>query len=160
MNLPPPPELAPHPDILRRNALTYDPLPVLDEDDEYSVSAPDDQAELMRWHYRLGHASFTSLHQLARNGEIPTKLANVRPPRCTGCLFGAMTKVPWRTKAQCNDSHAVIATTKPGECVSIDHMQSTEPGFTPRQRVRLPRHATGTQQSSSTTIHVSSLFTL
>jgi hypothetical protein len=76
-NLPPPPELAPHPDILHRNALTYDLSPVLNEDNKYSVSAPDNQAELMCWHYRLGHTLFTSLHQLACNGEIPTKLANV-----------------------------------------------------------------------------------
>jgi hypothetical protein len=127
-NLPPPPELAPHPDLLQRNALTFDPFPVLDDDDEYSVSAPDDQAELMQWHYHLGHASFTKLKQLARNGKIPTKLARVQPPRCPGCLFGAMTKVPWRTKEQQEHSHAVFAATKPGECVSVDHKQSTEPG--------------------------------
>ncbi len=70
-NLPPPPELAPHPEILRRDALTYDPSPVLNENNEYSVSAPDDQAELMHWHYRLGYALFTSLRQLARNGQDP-----------------------------------------------------------------------------------------
>ncbi len=98
-NLPPPSELAPHPDILCCNALTYDPSPVLDEDNKYSVSAPDDQAELMRWHYRLGHALFTSLRQLTHNGKIPTKLANVQPPCCAGCLFGALTKVCWHTKA-------------------------------------------------------------
>jgi hypothetical protein len=97
-NLPPSPELAPHPDFLQRNALTFDPSPVLDELDEYSIAAPDDQAELMRWHYQLGHASFDELKHLALNGEIPTKLAKVRPPRCAGCLFGAMTKVPWWTK--------------------------------------------------------------
>jgi hypothetical protein len=159
-NLPPPPELAPHPDILRCAALTYDPSPVLNEDNEYSVSAPDNQAELMRWHYCLGHALFTSLHQLARNGEIPTKLANVQPPRCAGCLFGAMTKVPWRTKAQRDDSHAVFAATKPGSASPSTTCNQLSRGFTPRQRARLPRHATRTRQSLSTTICVSSLFTL
>jgi hypothetical protein len=97
-NLPPPPKLAPHPDLLQHNALTFDPSPVLNKPDEYSVAAPEDQAELMRWHYQLGHASFDKLKHLALNGEIPTKLTKVWPPRCTGCLFGAMTKVPWRTK--------------------------------------------------------------
>ena len=38
-NLPPPPELASHPDILRCEALTYDPSPVLNEEEESSVSA-------------------------------------------------------------------------------------------------------------------------
>jgi hypothetical protein len=102
---------------------------VLEETDKYSVATPDDQAELMQWHYCLGHASFPKLKQLARNGKIPAKLANIRPPCCAGCLFGSMTKVPWHTKDQRDDDHSVFAATKPGECVSIDHMQLTEPGF-------------------------------
>jgi hypothetical protein len=40
-----------------------------------------------------------------------------------------MTKVPWRTKGYCDKDHPIFAATKPGECVSVDHMQSTEPGF-------------------------------
>ena len=112
-----------------RNTLSYDPSPPLTEDDKYCVSAPNDQAELMRWHYRLGHESFARLKYLAINGEIPSRLARVRPPRCAGCLYGAMTKVPWRTKGQCDATHPVFRATKPGECVSVDHMQSTEPGF-------------------------------
>ncbi len=83
----------------------------------------------MRWHYCLGHASFTKLKQLARNGKIPAKLANVRPPCCASCLFGAMTKIPWRTKQWLGNNHAVFAATKPGECILVDHMQSMEPGF-------------------------------
>jgi hypothetical protein len=46
-NIPPPPKLAPHPDLLQRNAVTFNPSPVLNEPNEYSVVAPDDQAELM-----------------------------------------------------------------------------------------------------------------
>ncbi len=40
-----------------------------------------------------------------------------------------MTKVLWRSKGQGNLTHPVFAATKPGKCVSIDHMQSTELGF-------------------------------
>jgi hypothetical protein len=97
-NLPPPPELAPHPDLLHCNALTFDLSPILDEDKAYSVAAPDNQAELMLRHYHLSRASFRKIQQLACNDEIPAKLANVRPPCCAGCLFGSMTKVPWCTK--------------------------------------------------------------
>ncbi len=39
-----------------------------------------------------------------------------------------MTKVAWRSKEQKN-KHTVFNAIKPGECVSIDHLQSTEPGF-------------------------------
>jgi hypothetical protein len=128
-NLPPPSELAAHPDVTRHDALTFDPSPPLEEEDEYSVAAPDDKAELMCWHYRLGHVPFSKLKQLATNGKIPQRLASVCPPCCAGCLFGAMTKFPWQTKASSNNGNYVFAATKPGECVSVDHIQSTEPGF-------------------------------
>ncbi len=82
----------------------------------------------MRWHYRLGHASFAKLRQLTLTGKIPKKLATTRPLKCTGCLFGAMTKVPWQGKEQ-RSQHSVFTATKPGECVSVNHLQSTEPGF-------------------------------
>jgi hypothetical protein len=113
-NLPPPPKLAPQPDLLRWDALTFDPSPVLKETNKYSVDTPDDQAELMRWHFHLGHASFPKLKQLARIGKIPAKFTNIRPPCCAGFLFGAMTKVPWGTKDHHDNDHSVFATTKPG----------------------------------------------
>jgi hypothetical protein len=92
----------------------------------------------MRWHYRLGHAPFSKLRQLALNGEIPKRLAKVRPPRCAGCLFGAMTKIPWQGKEQ-KFQHSVFAATKPGECVSVNHLQSTEPGFFGQSKGRLTK---------------------
>jgi hypothetical protein len=82
----------------------------------------------MRWHYRLGHLTFAKLKQLALNGEIPKKLAKVTPPKCAGCLFGAMTKIPWHGK-ETKASHEVFIATKPGECASVDQMASTEVGF-------------------------------
>ena len=82
----------------------------------------------MRWHYRLGHLTFPKLKQLALNGAIPKKLAKITPPKCAGCLFGAMTKIPWCGK-ETKASHEVFIATKPGECVSVDQMASTEVGF-------------------------------
>jgi hypothetical protein len=86
------------------------------------------QAELMRWHYRLGHLSFLLLKDMALNGEILRKLARVVPPECTGCLFGVMTKLPWRGK-ESKSSHEVFVATKPGECVSVNQMESTQVSF-------------------------------
>jgi hypothetical protein len=79
-NLPPPPKLAAHPDITCCNALTFNPSPPLKEEDEYSVTAPNDQAKLMRWHYPLGHVPFSKLKRIATNGKIPQSLASIRPP--------------------------------------------------------------------------------
>ncbi len=80
----------------RMGPLTFAINPKLEEDEHVYLAAVNDQAKLMRWHYHLGHLSFAKLKQLALNGEIPRRLAKVKPPACTGCLFGAMTKVPWR----------------------------------------------------------------
>jgi hypothetical protein len=80
----------------RMGPLTFDINPELEEDKHVYLAAVNNQAELMRWHYRLGHLSFAKLRQLALNGKIPRCLAKVKPPACTGCLFGAMTKVSWR----------------------------------------------------------------
>jgi hypothetical protein len=82
----------------------------------------------MRWHYHLGHLSFAKLKLLAKNGEIPRCLAKVPAPKCAGCLFGAMTKLPWRSK-ESKSSCEVFVATKPGECMSINHMVSTQTGF-------------------------------
>jgi hypothetical protein len=57
------------------NALTFDPTPPLEEDEEFYLTATDNQAKLMQWHYRLGHLSFPKLKLLAKNGEIPCQLA-------------------------------------------------------------------------------------
>ncbi len=92
--------------------LTFDPTPQLEDDEQHQHVATDDQAELMRWHHRLGHLSFPKLKKFASNGEIPKRLAKVKPPVCAGCLFGAMTKVPWRGKEGESD-HKVFVATKP-----------------------------------------------
>jgi hypothetical protein len=92
------------------------------------TSSADDQAELMQWHYCLGHLSFQKLKQLALNGEIPKKFSKLKPPKCAGCLFGTMTKLPWRGKESAS-SHEIFVATKLGEIVSVDQMESTEVGF-------------------------------
>jgi hypothetical protein len=112
----------------RMGALTFDPSPPLEEDKEFQLAATDEQAKLMRWHYRLGHLSFANFKLLTRNGEIPCRQAKIPAPKCVGCLFGAMTKLSWRGK-ESKSSRKVFVTTRPGECVSVNHMISTHVGF-------------------------------
>ena len=97
------------------------------EEDEPILTAITDQAELMRWHYRLGHLSFKKLKVLAENNFIPKRLAQVRPPsKCSSCLYGKMNRKPWRSKAQPAE---IFKATKPGECVSVDQMEPSTTGF-------------------------------
>jgi hypothetical protein len=72
------------PALYQANATDDDVHPVvipfdLDHDDpstdlvsqDDATSALDDQSELLRWHYRLGHLPFTHLCIMAARGEIP-----------------------------------------------------------------------------------------
>jgi hypothetical protein len=94
-NLPCPPADENPSEAIRHGPLTFDPLPPQEEGEDTQLAAADNHTKLMHWHYRLGYLPFVKLKQLALNGEIPKKLAKVKPPQCAGCLFGAMTKIPW-----------------------------------------------------------------
>jgi hypothetical protein len=105
------------------------PVPnnVIEEEDN-KLAAQDIQAELLIWHHQLGHLSFQKLKLLALLKVIPSNLATAHPPKCAGCIYGALTKRPWRTKSLKGRNHLFTAT-KSGECVSIDQLESTTPGF-------------------------------
>ncbi len=107
----------------RMGPLTFDVNPELEEDKHVYLAAVDNQAKLMRWHYCLSHLAFSKLKQHVLNGKIPQRLAKVKPPACAGCLFGAMTKVPWKGR---ETSSKVFVATKAGQCVSVDQMISTQ----------------------------------
>ncbi len=55
----------------RMGPITFEVNPELEEDEHVYLAAVDNQAKLMRWHYRLDHLSFSKLKQLALNGKIP-----------------------------------------------------------------------------------------
>jgi hypothetical protein len=79
-NLPAPPNEEPPSQAIRRGPLTFDPSPPTEEEEDVHLAATNNQAKLMHWHYRLSHLTFAKLKQLALNGEIPKKLANIKPP--------------------------------------------------------------------------------
>ena len=122
--------------VVREGALTFDPTATTTDQDHPEPEASDPKAELLRWHYRLGHLPFFKLKLLASKGEIPKHLAKIAPPKCAGCLFGAMAKIPWKT--QNPDKHIFVAT-KPGECVSEDQMISTQVGFVAQLKGKLTK---------------------
>ena len=129
-NLPSPPVEDPSDESIHRGSLTFDPNSPEAVEEDSPLFCADDQAELMRWHYRLGHLTFAKLKQLALNGKIHKKLALLNPPKCARCLFGAMTKIPWRGK-ESKSSHTVFTATNRGEMVSVDQIVLTKVGFLP-----------------------------
>jgi hypothetical protein len=127
-NLPLPPQQEKPSKVTQQGPLTFDPSPLTKEAEDVQLSAADKQAKLMWLHYRLGHLTFPKLKQLALNGKISKKLTKVLLPKCAGCLFGLITKLPWQgmeTKAD----HEVFVATKPGECILVDQMTLMEVGF-------------------------------
>jgi hypothetical protein len=95
-------------------------------DDSERLAAVSPQAELLRWHYRLGHTSFAKLKLMAALGILPRRLVSVKPPKYAGCTFGAMTKKPWRTKADPTKVNTVVVT-GPVNCVSVYQLESSTP---------------------------------
>jgi hypothetical protein len=59
---------------------------------------------------------------------ILNRFTKVLPPKCPGFLFGVMMKLPWQGK-ETKANHEVFVATKPGECISVNQMMSTEVGF-------------------------------
>ncbi len=80
-NVPDPPDkMAALDESICRRSLIFDPSPPIAADEDVTLAAADDQAELMQWHYCLGHLSFQKLKQLALNGKIHKKMSNLEPP--------------------------------------------------------------------------------
>ena len=102
------------------------------------LSSDNDKVELMRWHHRLGHLSFPQLQALAERGEIPKRLAKVKEIFCAGCVFGGMTRQPFRHKQHMHQKRRnIFLATKPGEVVSVDQLESNEIGFVAQAKGKL-----------------------
>jgi hypothetical protein len=86
------------------------------------------RAELMGWHYRLGHLPFKRLKAMADKGVIPRRLADCRVPKCSACIYGKMTRRAKQTKTPSNKIGS-MEITSPGQCVSVDQLESNTPGF-------------------------------
>jgi hypothetical protein len=101
---------------------------------ESDTPMDNDKDEMYRRHVRAGHLSFSKIRAMARRGEVPGKLAKCASPMCAACQFGKATRKAWRTKAQVRGIKVV---TKPGECVSVDQIESRTPGLLVQIKGRL-----------------------
>ena len=99
------------------NGPTNEPEAKVDIDEEEHIPQKD-SASLLWWHHRLGHLSPTKLRILAKMGIM-----------CTSCLYGKATRRPWRSKTRNSSRWKQEPLTKPGQCVSVDQLESTTPGL-------------------------------
>ena len=96
-------------------------------DHEPRTATMEASTELLLWHYRHNHLPFSSLQLMAKNGNLPKRLAGCRIPKCAACLYGKNTRQPWRTKGKSN--RTIKMCTVPGQCVSVDQLESPIPGL-------------------------------
>lgn len=98
-------------------------------EDEEERQTTNQSAEFLKWHHRLGHISPKKIRMMAKQGILPSYLASCHVPICSSCLFGKMTRRPWRVKGYNNKDETPTSELRPGECVSVDQLESTTPGL-------------------------------
>lgn len=109
--------------------LTQEELDLLERQESDEDPEVDSPTELLKlWHYRLGHAPFSRLREMAACGELSASLLTCRAPTCSACRLGKATKVPWKGKGKAS-KNKIKEVTAPGQCVSVDQLESTTPGF-------------------------------
>ena len=69
-------------------------------------------------------------------GIIPQKLVNVKPPKYPTCMYDSITRGPWKHK---QNQRQIKVCTKLLECVSVDQLESSMPGFIAQLRGRFTR---------------------
>jgi GAG-pre-integrase domain len=110
---------------LRNQPITFEVDDINNENttiqhDEFQDLTP--KSEKLLWHYRLGHVPFKVINKLANQGALPKRLASAPDPMCSSCMFGRLTKRPWRTKGSTNQVSGNKTITNPGHCVSVDQL--------------------------------------
>jgi Reverse transcriptase (RNA-dependent DNA polymerase)/GAG-pre-integrase domain len=108
----------------------------LDGPESFEASGSNAEDELLRWHYRMSHISMSRLQKLASQGYLPKRLATCRKPLCQACVYGKLTKRPWRTKGSPDMDNVNVATV-PGQCVSVDQLESPIEGFVGQMKGKL-----------------------
>ena len=103
------------------------PAVIIDEEDQQEATLPL-AAELLRYHQRFGHISFTKLQAMAKKGIIPKRLAKCKKPFCSACAYAKATKRPWRNRGRVPPVK-LVPITRPGQVVSVDQLKSPTPGL-------------------------------
>jgi hypothetical protein len=68
------------------------------------------------------------LQAVAKQGHLPMKVATCRIPLCQACFYGKLTRQPWRGKSK-NKEGKTKNILYPGQCVSLDQLESPVIGF-------------------------------
>jgi GAG-pre-integrase domain len=106
--------------------------------DEAYIETSQPEHALLLLHYKFGHAPMKRLQRLAERGILPRQLAKCPIPICQSCIFGKMTRKPWRSKPMANPPTRK-AISRPGEVVSVDQLESPIEGFLAQEKGKLTK---------------------
>ena len=113
-------------------------------EDEEDRMTDNKAADFLRWHHKYNHLSFEKLKIMAKQGVIPSRLANCPTPVCTACSYAKIKKRAWRAKTRKNFPSETPK--EPGHVVSVDQLTSSTKGFIAQMTGRLTKaryeHAT------------------
>ena len=78
---------------------------------------------------------------MAEMGLLPKNLDKSLTHKCAGCMFATMTKKQWRSKGRniVGQVGRIIKITRPGQCVSVDMLESPQEGFIAHMKGRLTK---------------------
>jgi hypothetical protein len=91
-------------------------LPITDGVDEAPALIKDEEerqtssmaAGVLHYHFNYNHASIKKLWILAKHGVVPRRLAKCPNPVCSACMYGKVTRGPWRTRSSANQDEALV----------------------------------------------------
>ena len=66
---------------------------------------------------------------MAKSGLLKSHIAQVPPPMCASCQYGKATRRPWRTRGKPGQASKLVVIRAPGDCISVDQLESPTPGF-------------------------------
>ena len=90
-------------------------------------------------HHRLFHLPYSIMFRLSKAGLLPKHFLRLKdwPPTCASCMFGAQHRTNWQTKSSKHGKKSEPIKedlTKPGQCVGVDQMISTQPGLITQEK--------------------------
>ncbi|KAG7346849.1 DUF1995 domain containing protein [Nitzschia inconspicua] len=94
--------------------------------DLLSTKAATPTQQLLYWHHRLNHRSFSLLKSMANEGKLPRHLPSADHPRCAACEMATAHRKPWRNRRA---PSGLRKAKQPGQCISIDQLKSPIPGL-------------------------------
>ena len=98
----------------------------------------DNNQEYMHWHYRLNHASFQTMLNMAKSKLLPQEITSIlkrmerhkqKPPLCSDCICSKMCRKQWKQKPEKIKPPNPRARLLPGDVVSVDQLVSSTPGL-------------------------------